>query len=251
MCLFLILPLLCSCVAGTGSEKLEKTPKVQLQSHQLFTDDKGKPGNRIEKFDYRQRTLHFRVVLSRPVERAKGRWIFLAKATSAGNGRQIQSVEGEFEGTDLVAQLSLPSDWPVGTYEVQIILDNDPVGSFTYEVTGEKTNIVFLGHSMAPDNGKGLPGNPVESLKPTDRKFHLQVTTKGTDTTSPEVVWRLYFVDGAKLVEVANAEVPRIQLQDSVIKCIFDSPKDWNKGLYRATVSLNGKTAHTLEFRVK
>lgn len=225
-------------------------PELGLTSVMLLTDDGGKPGTAIEKFDYRQKTLHFLVSLSRKVEKAQCKWIFIAKETSAGNGRQLQGLEGEVEGSDLSGQITATHNWPVGTYQVNVLIADKPVGSFEYEVTGEVTKIAFLGHSLAPDDGKGMPAGRVEAFRSPVKTLHLQVTTKGVDTTAPEVVWRLYKVAKGKDVELGNTVQPKTRLQDSVLKCQFDSPKPWEKGDYRADIFVAGKKAHSILFKV-
>lgn len=231
--------------AGTDQEPLKVT-------HVSFhADEKGKPGPEVKIFDYRQRLLHFRVVLNRALKGGKGRWVFSAKSTSAGGNREIQALDGEINGNEMAAQLELKNNWPVGTYHVEIIIDDTPVHGFDYEVTGEKSAIVFLGHSLAPDNGHGLPGVPVKAFKPSNKTVFLQVTTKGVDTSEPEVVWRLFHIVKGKETELANTVQPRIRLQDSVLKAQFSSPKEWQPGDYRADIFMDGKKVHSIPFKVE
>ena len=235
------------------SQVQEATPtdNLSVTNVSLFADDHGKPGAEVKFFDYRQRVLHMKAVLSKPVSQVTARWIFSAKSTAAGNNRDIQSLDAVVNEDILTAQIELKNNWPVGVYHVEILLDNSPLHSFDYQVTGEKSKIVFLGHSLATDDGKGLPAQLVKSFKPKDRTIHLQVTTKGIDTSEPEVVWRLFEIRQGKEVEVANTVQPKIRLQDSVLKAQFTSPRDWDKGQYRADISLGGKKAHSIEFKVE
>lgn len=225
--------------------------QLKVTNFSLHSDLNGNSDREVKIFDYRQNPLHFRAVLNHPVKSAKCKWLFSAKSTSAGNGREIQSLESQISGNEIKAQISLKSNWPVGTYHVSIVIDDTPIFESDFEVTGEVTKIIFLGHSIAPDNGKGLPGEAVQRLGTKDRTIYLQVTTKGIDTTQPEVVWRIYRIKSSKLLELANVLQPKINLQDSVLKAQFRSPKDWEPGTYRATIELNGKPAHQFDFDVR
>lgn len=234
-----------------AAKNVAENESIALTTVTLFADDNGKPGSEVGKFDYRQKTLHFRASLTRPLKEAKGRWIFTAKSTSAGNNQAIQSLDGVFDGADMAAQISLEKAWPVGIYHVDILAEDKPLGGFDFEVTGEKSTLAFRGHSLATDDGKGLPGTKVDTFKSTDRTMHIQVTTKGIDTTEPEVIWRLFHKVKDKAFELGNTIQPRRKLQDSVLTCKFTSPKDWEKGEYWVDISLEGKKVHTIPIVVK
>lgn len=242
---------LVGCQAQTSAERPKEEEPLSLVSHTLLTDRQGKAGSPVELFDYRQRTLHFQAKLSRAVDKANCRWIFAAKETVAGNGRALDSLEGEVSGTDISAEITLKSDWPVGTYHVDVVVDEQPVGGFDFTVTGEKSRIAFLSHALAPDDGTGLPGLKVDAFKFGVKKIHIQVSTKGVDTSKPEVAWRLYQVRGGRDLPLITTKQPPLMLHDSMLKCVFDSPTPWNRGIYRADVFLGGKKAHSILFQVK
>ena len=240
----------CSCAKPPAATSTEES--VQITGVHLFADAGGKPGQEVQKFDYRQKTLYFGANLNRMVKEKPGNWLFSAKHTSVGDNQPIQSLQGKFDGNAMSAQIQLGGrPWPVGVYHVDVNLDGKPIGGFDYEVTGQTEKIAFLSHAIAPDDGKGVPGKPVTSFKPTDHTMHIQVATKGIDTTEPEVVWRLFHVVGGKDTELANTTQPPMTLQDSVFKCQFTSPKDWEKGDYRADIFMNGKKVHSVPFKVQ
>lgn len=224
---------------------------LRVEQVTLHADNAGQPGNDVAQFDYRQLTQHFRAVLNQAVDGKSGTWVFTAKSTAAGNNKPIQSLQGKLDGNEIRAQLTLKTPWPVGTYHVDILVDGQSVHGFDYEVTGESTELAFLGHTLSTDNGQGQPGKSVDAFKPTDRKIHLQVTTKGVDTTEPEVIWRLYRVADGKDVELGNTAQPRMKLQDSILRAQFESAGDWKPGDYRADVLVNGKKAHAIKFSIK
>ncbi|MBS1722258.1 MAG: hypothetical protein JSS66_04540 [Armatimonadetes bacterium] len=232
-----------------GGVKGDEPPKVAQVM--LLSDVNGKPGNEVAKFDYRQQTQHFRALLDKPVKDATGTWVFTAKSTSAGSNKPIQSLQGKLDGSDVVAEITLKNPWPVGTYHVDILIDGRTIHGFDYEVTGEKSAIVFLGHSLAADAGSGLPGPPVKVLKKSDKHIFIQVTTKGIDTTEPEVIWRLYKVDNGKDIELGNTVQPRMKLQDSVLKVEFTYASDWAPGKYRTDIMFNGQKVHAIEFQIR
>lgn len=240
-----------ACQPQDGNEASQQAKPVAISQVILLSDNAGKPDSPVKEFDYRQKTLHFRIQLSAPIEKQPGKWIFSAKQTSAGNGQQLSAIDGVFEGKEMLGKISLPTNWPVGTYHVNVLIANESMGEFDFIVSGETSRIVFLGHTLAPDSGNGLPGKPVESFMTNQRTIHLQVTSKGIDTSEPEVIWRLFLVEkGGKAVEVANTMQPKVKLQDSVLKCQFASNKDWTAGNYRAAVELNGKRVHTFDFKI-
>lgn len=230
----------------------EDQPDALTVTHlSLHSNLNGKPDTEVKIFDYRQNPLHFRAVLNKSLKDSKSRWIFTAKSTSAGNGREIQAVEGNVTGNEMRAQIALKSPWPVGIYHVEMVIDDNPIFGFDYEVTGEQSKIIFLGHSLAPDNGKGLPSVAVHSFKPSHRTIHLQVTTKGVDTTQPDIIWRIFKDIKGKKTELASVSQQKTRLQDSILKAQFQSPKDWERGEYRVEISMNAKVVHSFSFKVE
>ncbi|MBS1715328.1 MAG: hypothetical protein JST30_13430 [Armatimonadetes bacterium] len=227
-----------------------KTP-FQVQAFALVSDVDGKPGKEVETFDYRQRTQRFRVRLDRAAKGEKAVWIFTAKNTVAGSGKQIKTLEGNVEGDEMRAEVTLANDWPVGTYAVDVTLDGEKLLERDYVVTGQSQKLVFGAHSIAADDGHGLPGPKRESLKSTERKIHLQVSTRGIDTTKPKVVWRIFRKRGNGEVEIGSVEQPALALQDSMLKAEFLVDRDWRPGTYVAQIEVAGKPAHRFTFEIE
>lgn len=216
-----------------------------------MTDEGGKPGKETSVFDYRQRTQRFRVLLDRPAKGEKAVWIFTAKNTVAGSGKQIKTLEGDVEGDEMRAEVTLANDWPVGTYRVDVTLGGQKLVEKDYEVSGQAQPLAFGAHSIAADDGKGLPGPKRDSLKTTERKIHLQVSTRGIDTSKPKVVWRIFRKRADGEVEIGSVEQPPLALQDSMLKAEFLVDRDWKAGTYIAQIEVAGKPAHRFTFEIK
>lgn len=104
--------------------------------------------------------------------------------------------------------------------------------------------------TLMRDDGSGKAGETVESLKPTDRKFHAAVQLdKGDDA---KVKADLIAVDTpeGKDVPVLSQEYDVAGIENNV-NIAFSLPNDWPVGLYKIDVAINGQPAKSKEFRIE
>lgn len=105
----------------------------------LFIDDgNGKPFGSVNSFEPKDHVQHFEAKLNDVVpDGTKVRWTFTAVDTAASQNTKITEIEftvGDRGADTLKGTCSLPKDWPVGKYRVDIALDGNLLDSFEYEV---------------------------------------------------------------------------------------------------------------------
>lgn len=107
----------------------------------LYTDNgQGGEGEQVEQFSARDRDQHFEMQSSGYLKRGAQLQIdYTALETSAGNGIQVQTVDYTVPNDDsvfniLTSNLSLPRDWPVGTYEIALYEGKRQLGAHRYQV---------------------------------------------------------------------------------------------------------------------
>jgi hypothetical protein len=99
-------------------------------------DGKGRPGVPSERFNPTDRRMHFRADLSAPFT-GQARWKFTAVATAAGNNIQLLELNGEVTAVNtLSAQMNAPRDWPIGQYRGELFLNESPVKTFDFVISG-------------------------------------------------------------------------------------------------------------------
>jgi hypothetical protein len=80
--------------------------------------------------------MHFRADLSAPFT-GQARWKFTAVATAAGNNIQLLELNGEVTAVNtLSAQMNAPRDWPIGQYRGELFLNESPVKTFDFVISG-------------------------------------------------------------------------------------------------------------------
>jgi hypothetical protein len=102
----------------------------------LRSDVAGEPGETVEVFLPTDKKLHFDIALDE-TELGNHDFVveFWAVDTSAGKDIKVS----EFKQNSLVtntinASISLPRDWPVGSYRLDVKMDGKLIGSHDYEV---------------------------------------------------------------------------------------------------------------------
>ena len=109
---------------------------VGIESVTLMADNAGEPGDVAEAFLTSDRVQHFDIGLD---ETETGNHQFLvefwAVDTTAGKDLKVT----EFKSDALIANtinatISLPSDWPVGQYRLDVKMDGATIGSHEYDI---------------------------------------------------------------------------------------------------------------------
>jgi hypothetical protein len=107
----------------------------------LFADDNGKAGEQLESFLPSDHVQWFRTDL--PVTVTKGQkvnWVITAVDTTGGKNVKVTETEkvAEKDTNDVGMNVSLPKDWPIGEYRVDLSIDGKQVSSFDYAIESEE-----------------------------------------------------------------------------------------------------------------
>jgi hypothetical protein len=102
----------------------------------LMLDDAGSPGEEVEAFHPGDHHQRFRIELD---ETELGSHEFVVEFWAVDTAAAANTKVTEFKGGALVANtidadVSLPRDWPIGSYRLDVLMDGEPIGSFDYEV---------------------------------------------------------------------------------------------------------------------
>ncbi len=109
---------------------------IGIESVTLRVDENGEPGEVVETFIPTDTRLHFEIKLD---EVAIGSTSYVVEIwavdTTAGQDIRIT----DFKGDALVANvinvnISLPREWPVGLYRLDVTLNGEAIGSHEFDV---------------------------------------------------------------------------------------------------------------------
>ena len=109
---------------------------VGIESVTLRADDNGEPGEVVEVFIPTDQVQHFDIKLDE-VTVGKHEYLveFWAVDTTAGQDIRIMDFPTEsLLANTINAKVSLPREWPVGLYRLDVMLDGKKIGSFEYDV---------------------------------------------------------------------------------------------------------------------
>ncbi|MBP7623697.1 MAG: hypothetical protein KA763_06950 [Xanthomonadales bacterium] len=109
---------------------------VSIESVTLLADNEGEPGDAVEVFIPSDQVQHFDIQLD-AVEAGNHEFLveFWAVDTTAGENLKVS----EFKSSSLItnkitAKVSLPREWPVGLYRLDVKMDGATIGSHEYDV---------------------------------------------------------------------------------------------------------------------
>lgn len=124
------------------------------------------------------------------------------------------------------------------------------IAATTIVSCGKKGPTTVESITLSRDDGSGKAGEAVESLKPSDRKFHAAVKLdKGDDA---KVKADLVAVDTpeGKNINVLSQDYDLAGIENSV-DLTFSLPNDWPTGSYKIDVSVNGQPGKSKEFKIE
>jgi hypothetical protein len=107
-----------------------------IESVTLLLDDNGSPGEEVETFAPSDRVQHFEIALD---ETKVGKHAFVVEfwaveTEAASDVKVTEFKSGAMVANTVTAQVSLPRDWPVGSYRLDLKMDGTLVDSYDYEV---------------------------------------------------------------------------------------------------------------------
>ena len=107
-----------------------------IESVTLLADAEGEPGEAIEVFIPSDMVQHFEITLD-GTEFGNKEFVveFWAVETSAGENIKISEFKSEaLVANTITAKVSLPREWPVGLYRLDVKMDGEVIGSHEYDV---------------------------------------------------------------------------------------------------------------------
>ncbi|AVP97770.1 hypothetical protein C7S18_11430 [Ahniella affigens] len=109
---------------------------VGIESVSLHLDDEGEAGEEVRVFAKADQVQHFEIALD---ETKLGSHTFVvefwAVDTSAGQNIKVSQFEsGALIANTISAKVSLPREWPTGSYRLDVKMDGQTIGSHDYEV---------------------------------------------------------------------------------------------------------------------
>ena len=121
----LVWSMLPACAMATG-----------IESVTLMADNEGKPGETVELFVPSDLQQHFSIKLD---ELKTGNHQFVVEFWSADTtaGKNIKITDDVSSGllaNTITARVSLPREWPVGVYRMDVKMDGKSIGTYEYEV---------------------------------------------------------------------------------------------------------------------
>jgi len=111
---------------------------LSIESVTFMTDDGGEPGEEVEAFLATDQTQHFQIDLD---ETKAGKHSFVVEfwaveVVGASNVKVTEFKSDALIANTINASVSLPRDWPVGEYRLDVKMDGKTIDSFEY-VVGE------------------------------------------------------------------------------------------------------------------
>ncbi|MBK8284640.1 MAG: hypothetical protein IPK97_06960 [Ahniella sp.] len=107
-----------------------------IESVTLMADAEGEPGEAIEVFIPSDQVQHFEINLD-GTEFGNSEFVveFWAVETSAGENIKVTEFKSEaLVANTITAKISLPQEWPVGLYRLDVKMNGKKIGSYEYDV---------------------------------------------------------------------------------------------------------------------
>jgi len=181
-------------------------------------------------------------------------WVRAMKTTASRSALLISgSVKIDAEGR-IPLTVSLPRQWPVGEYVVQVARPGEKPVELPFRVRPESPRSTPLKVSAIELDrivGAGK-SERVQRFLPSDRHWNFGATVEGARTEGVDVRWVLTAVQTTSgSAEVGKIDVPRRPIENTELQFDMELPRDWPVGRYRVELFLNGKSEAMKEFDVR
>ena len=108
---------------------------------------------------------------------------------------------------------------------------------------------------MAKDNGKGGPGEEMDTFGPTDKTIHCVVELNEPNAgTKIRYSWWVIDAEGDNNEKVQNEKIEDVDYttkpDDRIIHGHLTVPDDWPPGKYKVEVYVNGNLEQSVEYKV-
>lgn len=221
----------------------------------LQRDQGGEPGAEVKYFKPSDRKQHFTVKLDQlKVGSLKVHFEFVGVDTSAGKNLPVQKLDvSALVGNEAHASVSLPRDWPYGSYKMDVSIDGKLARSVPYVVSKAPEELKVLKNFLLLDDGKGRAGGPVKEFSSKQHNLHFAVEVDGFLMGQNQVGWTFVADDttAGKNVTIASVKKELKDFPGDTLEGNCELPRDWPTGKYHVEVTLNGRPLSRIPFQVK
>jgi hypothetical protein len=230
-------------------------PQDSIESMTLFKDAGGKAGAEVAHFELQDRKQHF-VIKLKKFEWGKNTFDlhFIGVETTQGNNidiKRVTDVGNSLAANSITANLSLPNDWPLGRYAVEVMMNGKSLGRRPYVVSPLWSQQKIVSWALNGDDGKGRALETVlPYFKSTQRSLHIQAQTNGYVPRGTVLQWTLKTKAGQPVATVIDAIAPSSPVFN---RLTFDTslPRDWPVGVYVVQVHDGQRSVGQREFEIK
>jgi hypothetical protein len=130
-------PTLTSSSPDAGQTDGDTAQKIVISNVTMYRDDgSGQPGEEVTVFKAADHTMHFEADAEGLQTGQNVKLVFTGVDTSEGRNLDVATAEtGELLIADqITGQVSLDRDWPLGTYRLDVYVDDVKVFSWEYTV---------------------------------------------------------------------------------------------------------------------
>lgn len=229
---------------------------TSIESVTLMQDNGGEPGSAVATFAPSDRVQHFSIKLDGLQVGSHDFLIeFWADETVSGKNQKVTEVKtSALLANTVTANLSLPNDWPMGWYRVDVKMDGASIGSHRYVVSKPWAQQSVVSWTLYQD-GNGGEGTEVEAFSPDDLVQHFEMQTDGYLKRGAKLKIVYTAVDtseGKNLqVQAVDYAVPNDASVFNILTSYISLPNPWPAGTYQIAVfegsRLLGKHAYEIQ----
>jgi hypothetical protein len=121
---------------NTNKQSARTNPDIYITRIFMAKDDNGKPGDETSSFQAAEHTVHCIANLNKAKKGTKVRFTWKMIDVAGSKDKEIRTSDyttNSFE-KKVHGYLTLPSDWPKGTYGVEVYIDGELDKSIEYTV---------------------------------------------------------------------------------------------------------------------
>lgn len=178
-----------------------------------------------------------------------------ARSTTASVRAVIFQTEAKISDEGLVPiHVRLPSDWPVGTYDVIVSRGDQAIAALPYRVVAEQPRVAALTFGDVVIERVVGPGKvePAEPVKAGYRHLNFSVTATGANTNGVNLTWVFTALDTtAGAQELRRVDEPGRPVENTDLQFDIALSRDWPLGRFRIDLFVDGKPAVSRGFTIE
>ena len=221
----------------------------------LLRDNGGQPGAEVQYFKPGDHKIHFLVQFDKlTVGQTKVHLVFTGVDTSAGQNLEVKQLDMEaLVANEVAASVSLPRDWPHGTYRADLSVNGQKLKSIPYVISPSADELKSTGSALFRDDGKGGEGAKVSKFSPKDRNLHFEMGLNGYLMGKAIVRWSYVALKttAGNNREITAKDTDLSNFKGNTLTGNCELPRDWPKGTYEARVAINGRAVGKIPFTVE